>query len=93
VDYGIGPHGFQASENRGAIANIQFVMAEVWAIPLKMLLPPPGIAAGPKEISPHIIVDAVNSPPARAEELNHLRPNQSIGTSDQHCSHCSLHHS
>ena len=65
------------------VADIQLVVFEVLIIFFQPLLVPAGVAAGPEEVGPLVVVDPVNLRPLPGEVADHLRTDQTRRSSDE----------
>src|SRR5262249_19935031 len=59
-------------------------MGEVPGLPSEALEVPGRIAVRPEETAAHVVVDAIDHPPARLEECDGFRPDQATAPGDQY---------
>ena len=72
VDDGGGFKFFDEGEDRGAVPNIEFMVAEGWEGFDEAVLIPAGVSAWAKEIGPLVVVDAVDFLAKGGKEGNHF---------------------
>lgn len=75
--------GFEASENRFAVSDVEFMMMETRELRLETLLVPTGVALRAEEIGAHVVVHSVDLPAKLAEILNDFRADEAGGSGDE----------
>ncbi len=66
-----------------AVAQIKFVVDKVAVAAQEALLVPARVPGGPEEARTHVVVDAMDAPPAVGEIGYHLRSDQPVRTGHQ----------
>ena len=70
---------FDEGQDRGAVTNIEFVMAEGGEGLGEAMLVPAGVTAWAKEVGPLVVVDSVDFFAARGKEGDHFGSDQARG--------------
>jgi hypothetical protein len=83
VDDRSGFEFFDEGEDRGAVTNIEFVMAEGWEGLGEAVLVPAGVSAWAKKIGPLVVVDSVDFLAEGGKEGDHFGSDQAGGASDE----------
>jgi hypothetical protein len=82
---GLRPDLPEQSQHAVAIADVHLVMLKGGKRCSEPLEVPPRIALRPEEVSPHVVVDAMNAPAQTAEVFHNFRPDQSRRACHQEC--------
>src|SRR6266568_1124256 len=64
----------------GAVADVQFVVAEILVGSQQPALVPAGVASRAEELSPHVVVNPMDFPAELGEVIHHFRADESGGT-------------
>lgn len=83
VDDDGGAEGGEEGADGSAVADVEFVVAEIPVGIEEPLLVPAGVAAGSEEIGAHVVVDAVDGPSKAGEVGDHFGADEAGGAGDE----------